>query len=170
MECIIDKPYPEIKVESNNEYYAKILMEDYSGLVSEMSAITQYTYQFIDKFNFDKEFYETLENISIVEMKHLEILGKLIKLLGVDPVFKSSNNCYLTYWSSSYIDYNTNIIKMLEVDIKSEENAINNYIYHISLINDKYIKDILYRIIEDEKKHIECFETLLCKYSNYYKN
>lgn len=165
MECIVNKPYPEIKVECENKNYAEILMQDYSGIVSETTAIFQYSYQFIDKFN-DKEFYETIENISIVEMKHLEILGKLIKLLGVNPVFKSNYNNYLTYWSSSFLDYNTNIVDMIKIDIKGEEDAIKNYVYHASIINDKYIKEILYRIVEDEKKHIECLNVLLNKYSN----
>lgn len=166
MECKVDKPYPEIRVEKENKYYAKVLMEDYSGLVSEMTAINQYVYQSLDKFNVDKEFYDTLENISVVEMLHLETLGKLIKLLGLNPVYKSNYNDYITYWSSSFVDYSTNIIDMIRADIRSEKDAINNYTYHISIIDDKYIKEILSRIIEDERKHIECFNTLLKKYSN----
>ena len=50
---------------------------------------------------------------------------------------------------------------MLRSDIKIEEEAIRKYRYHISLINDKYIKALLYRIIEDEEVHIKCFNMLL---------
>lgn len=103
MKYKVNKPYPQIKVERQNREHAEILMSDYSGMVSESAAIFQYSYQFIYKFK-NKEFYETIEGIAIVEMKHLFMLGKIIKLLGVDPVFKSNYNDYLTYWSSSFVE------------------------------------------------------------------
>jgi len=164
--CKVDKPYPEIKVEGENLYYADILLNDYTGIVSETSAVFLYSYEHIYKFKENIEFSEVMEQISIVEMHHLEILGKLITLLGGNPIFKVKENYnnYLTYWSSSFIDYENNIIDMLKTNIKGEEQAIKNYKCHASIINDKYIKGILYRIIEDEEKHIECFKILLQKY------
>ena len=50
---------------------------------------------------------------------------------------------------------------MLITNIKSEKMAIKNYEHHKSLIDDKYIKEMLSRIILDEKRHVEIFETLL---------
>lgn len=164
MECRVDKPYPKIEVEGKNLYYANLLLEDYSGLVSELTAITQYVYQKFDKFNVNEEFSKTLSGIAVVEMKHLELLGETIKLLGVDPKFKFEDNCnLLTYWSGSFVDYTTNIVDMLKSDIKIEYDAIALYKYHINIINDKYVKRLLYRIIEDEERHIECFNMLLNK-------
>ncbi len=162
MECRVNKPYPKIEVEEENISYANLLLEDYAGIVSEETAINQYIYQHFDKFNINEEFSNTLSSIAVVEMKHLELLGKTIKLLGLNPVFKiKEKNCNLTYWSSSFVNYNTNIIDMLKNDIKIEEQAIQNYKYHISIINDKYVKRLLYRIIEDEEQHIKCFNMLL---------
>lgn len=162
MECKSDKPYPKVEVEAENTEYANLLFEDYCGISGELTAITQYVYQDFDKFNVNKEFSETLAKIAAVEMRHLELLGETIKLLGVDPKFKYHDNCnYLTYWSGSFVDYTTNIVEMLKSDIKIEYEAIENYRYHISIINDKYIKRLLYRIIEDEERHIECFNMLL---------
>ena len=117
----------------------------------------------IDKFNTDNIFSEVLKKIAMVEMKHLELLGETIKLLGLDPKFKFIDKpCFkITYWNSSFINYDTNIKDMLISDIEIEKEAIKNYKYHISIINDKYIKKLLYRIIEDEEKHIECFNYLL---------
>ena len=162
MDCQIDKSYPKVEVEMPNIEYAKILLEDYAGIVSEETAINQYIYQHFDKFDTNQLFSETLSKIAMVEMHHLELLGETIKLLGLNPIFKvvESNN-YLTYWSSSYVYYNTNIIEMLKNDIKIEEEAIRNYRYHISIIDDKFIKKLLYRIIEDEEQHIKCFNMLL---------
>ncbi len=164
MECQVNKPYPKIMVEGANNFYAKLLMEDYSGVASELTSITQYVYQKFDKFDVSNVFADTLSKIAMVEMKHLELLGETIKLLGVHPKFlSSSNRCgSLSYWNSGFDNYTTDIISMLFSDIEIEKIAIQNYLYHISIIDDKYIKNLLYRIIEDEEKHIECFNYLLC--------
>ena len=153
-------PYPEVKVEKENKKYATYLLEDYAGSLSELTSITQYSLQHFVKFNLNEEFSQTLEQIAKVEMRHLEILGKLIFLLGKTPEYYDNN---FRYWSGEDVDYNLDIKKMLVSDIKLEKQAIKNYERHITLINDKYIKDILKRIILDEEKHLECFCILLNK-------
>lgn len=165
MECRVDKPYPKVEVEGKNIAYANLLLQDYAGISGEDTAIHQYIYQKFDKAGIDPEFSETLSKIAMIEMRHLELLGETIKLLGVDPKFKfieNSSNC-LTYWSGSFVDYTTDIVSMLQNDILIEEEAIKNYQYHISIIDDKYIKRLLYRIIEDEEQHLRCFHMLLDK-------
>lgn len=163
MQYSVNKPYPEIKVERENIYYAKLLLEDYVGINGELGAITEYSYQHFEKFNEHQNIAICLSRIAMVEMKHLEILGKLIKLLGLNPEYKYFDECEnaYKYWNSNTINYTSNIKEMLFDDIRIEKIAIANYEYHISLINDKYIKEILNRIIEDELLHIECFKTLI---------
>lgn len=163
MKCRVDKPYPKVRVERKNIEYAKLLLDDYASPIGEDRAIHQYIYQKFDKFNADPVFAETLSQIAMVEMKHLELLGETIKLLGVNPEFRflDNNTNRLVYWNSSFVDYTTNIIEMLKSDIRIEEEAIKKYRYHISIIDDKYIKALLYRIIEDEEMHIKCFNMLL---------
>ena len=163
MNCKINKPYTEIKVENQNIMYASLLLEDYTGRVSELTSITQYVYQSFDKFDINPIFSSTLSQIAMVEMKHLELLGKTIKLLGLNPQFKIINNFPVSYWQSKYVNYSSDLKEMLKDDIKIEKDAIKNYQKDIDIINDKYIKKLLYRIIEDEKKHIECFYMLLNK-------
>lgn len=163
MEFKIDKPYPEIKVEKENLYYAQLLLDDYVGIASEETSIQQYIYQSIDKFEICPDFSNTLRGIAIVEMRHLDILGKMIKALGVTPKLKyisKSNKC-MEYWNSSFVDYTPTLEKMLKSDIELEKKAIISYKKHIDIIDDKYIKAILERIIEDEVLHIECFNKLL---------
>ena len=162
MKCWVDKPYPKVEVERPNIEYANILLQDYSGIVSELSSITQYVYQKFEKFNVDNEFSETLSQIAMVEMKHLELLGETIKLLGIDPKFIFNNNNNIkTYWSSNYANYTTNIVDMLLSDIKIEQEAIAKYQYDINVINDEYVRKTISRIIEDEEMHINCFKKLL---------
>lgn len=35
-------PYPEIRVHCKNHHYAKLILKDYAGIISELSAVTQY--------------------------------------------------------------------------------------------------------------------------------
>ena len=161
MQYSVNKLYPKIEVEKENIYYANLLLQDYAGINGELSAICEYSYQHFNKFNENNNIAKSLSQIAIVEMKHLEILGKLIKLLGLNPEFKSFECNNYKYWNSENLNYSTNTTLMLLDDIRKEKIAITNYEYHINIINDKYIKEILKRIIEDELVHIECFKMLL---------
>ncbi len=162
MKVKLDIPYPEVKVEKENLEYAEILSEDYAGLKSETTAIFLYSYQNFEKFKENKEFAKIIEEISVVEMRHLEMLGKTIKLLGKNPTFETCEtlcrNCVM--WNAGTLKYQNNLKDMLKQDIEGEKNAITTYKLHRDIIDDKYIKEMLSRIILDEEKHLEIFETL----------
>ena len=165
MKVKLDIPYPEVRVEEENSYYADLLSQDYAGGVSETTASLLYSYQHFNTFKDNKEFSEIIEEISITEMTHLELLGKTIKLLGKEPIYKTCNaiteECVM--WSATNVNYDDNIKDMLRTNIRGEKAAIKNYSEHKRLIKDKYIKELLSRIILDEKRHIEIFEMLLEK-------
>ena len=55
---------------------------------------------------------------------------------------------------------------MLKEDIKAEKKAIENYRYHITLIQDRHIIKLLERIILDEELHLKLFTQEYEKYSN----
>ena len=162
MKVKLDIPYPEVRVEEKNPYYADLLSEDYAGRSSETTATLLYSYQHFNTFDSNEEFSKIIEKIAIVEMKHLEMLGKTIKLLGKEPIYKtceaSRGDCVM--WSASNIDYSTRLKEMLEVDIREESKAIKIYESHKKKIKDKYIKNMLDRIILDEKRHLEIFKSL----------
>lgn len=162
MNVKLDIPYPEIRVEEKNPYYADLLSQDYAGNISETTAILLYSYQNFDKFSENKEFSKLIAEIATVEMKHLAILGKTIKLLGKSPSYKTcqatGSNCVM--WTASNVDYETNLKEMLKIDIKNEEAAIKMYENHKNMIDDKYIKEIISRIILDEKNHVKIFKYL----------
>ena len=163
MEYKVDKPYPEIKVLKKNLFYAQLLLDDYVSEASEETSIQQYIYQSFLYFDTLPELSQTLARIAMVEMRHLELLGKTIKLLGVKPEFKyvDKSKKRLSWWSSSFVDYKTNLKDMLISDIELEIKAIKSYQNHIKIIDDKYIKSLLKRIIEDEILHIKCFKEML---------
>ena len=79
-----DLPYPPIKVEMKNPAYAKAMLDNIGGLNSEMSAISLYVYNNLI-LEEKKEIAAIFHKVSIVEMHHLEIFGKLALQLGEDP-------------------------------------------------------------------------------------
>lgn len=72
MENNKSQSYPKIKVERLNLDYAQILLLDYSGEVSENTAVHLYIYQHLLQVEKWHEFSEALEQIAITEMHHLE--------------------------------------------------------------------------------------------------
>lgn len=157
--CELSIPYPPIRVSGKNQYFAALLTNDYAGIVSELSAVTTYSFQrFISK---SEGLEETLRCISIVEMRHLAILGRLIALLGGNPRFavQSGSNCI--FWNAQNICYESKPRLYLRQNIITEQVAIDSYRLRLRQINDPHIRAIIQRIILDEERHIELFSTLL---------
>ncbi|KOA21442.1 manganese containing catalase [Clostridium homopropionicum DSM 5847] len=161
---IVNEPYPEPKVKSPNVYYANILLKDYAGGISELTAINLYIYQHMVSEGEHKDYAELIGGVSMAEMKHLELLGETIKLLGVKPIYMDNACPPGRIWTPCFVNFTTYIKDMLIEDIKSEQKAIDNYKYHITLIDDIYIKKLLERIIVDEELHLKLFKKLYDKY------
>lgn len=162
--CALSDPYPEPKVTQPNLYYASLLLEDYAGNASELTAINQYMHH---HFMFDNK-YEDLaeleECIAIIEMHHLELLAGTILLLGVDPKYRTITNNSQTFWDATYVFYGTDICDRLAADIAAEKQAIKKYRKHHYLIDDIHIKILLERIIKDEEYHLKLFTQAACRY------
>ena len=158
-------PYPKVEVETKNYMYANLIRKSYAGEVSEDTAIHLYFYQSLilkDKY---PEVSKILERISVVEMKHLEILGRVIHLLGVKPIYSSPyNNNISKYFNASYVKYNDKLKEILLIDIEAETQAIYYYNYLIKVIDDKYIKNIIKRILVDEQIHLDIFKKIYQEY------
>jgi bacterioferritin len=154
-------PYPEVKVSEPNQYYAKFIMNDYCGKAGEFSAISQYLYHNFSMNSKYKDLAKILENISITEMHHMDMLANMIRLLGVEPVFVNGSN---VFWNAGYVHYGKNVCDQILEDIKSEKEAINTYELHIKIIKDPYIQAVLKRIVLDEKLHLKILEEELKKY------
>jgi bacterioferritin len=157
-------PYPPIKVQCANLHYAEILTDDYAGVVSELTAVNQYLYHHILFQEIDKKLGKLLENVSITEMRHLEILARVIRMLGSSPVLRGAYSTGGQFWAGNFIYYGTNLYEQLQADIDAEYTAIAQYQKHIHLIADPYIQAILKRIILDEKVHIRLFQQALAEY------
>lgn len=155
-------PYPEIKVLEPNLNYALILQEDFAGRVSEVTAVMQYTHHYLEIGMMPdlQEIADVLEEINIVEMRHIEMLGKTIVLLGGTPQYSSN----LQLWTPLYVSYcDFNPILQLQENIKGELEAIAQYNQHIQMIEDPFIKEMLARIVKDEEDHVRILTLQLNK-------
>ena len=161
--CALPEPYPEPRVVRPNHFYAMLLLEDYVGNVSEMTAINQYFYHHLTFKNYE-DLAELEECIAIIEMHHLELLGETILLLGVAPEFRTTTNNHPAYWNASYVYYGNNLCDRLASDITAEKMAIQQYRQHQQLIDDPNIKELLERIIKDEEYHLRLFSEAAARY------
>ncbi|EOT21754.1 hypothetical protein C805_03833 [Eubacterium sp. 14-2] len=159
---MVDLPWPDIQVKSQNQIYANLLSADYCGATSEMSAITQYINNENRLSGRNCPLARTILGIAMAEMMHLQKLGELIFLLGgnVDFVARHPNGKNVM-WTPGYLNIPENRRKMLMADIEAEKSAINQYRMHVKVISDDCVNRVLERIIKDEEYHIMILQELL---------
>ena len=140
-----------------NLKYANLLYDNFAGSDGELTAVTQYIYEHIE-LNRYESFSKILLSIAIEEMKHLQLIGELIRRLGKKAYFIDKKQ---SAWNTENIKYHfNNIYDMLMYNIESEKKAILGYKEAIKYTQNKSIKDLLERIILDEQTHLEIFNRL----------
>jgi len=155
-------PYPPVRTEGKNPAYAQLMLSDMGGLTSEMTAVSLYVYNmFITSA--DVELSAIYHDIAMIEMRHLEIFGKLAFELGADPRLWERQNRAMVYWSPSCTYYPAEPKAMLKNSLRSELSAIEKYERQKCEIKDRFIVDILERILLDERLHADMFKALLAK-------
>ena len=173
----LDQPYPKIKVDKPNIEEALLILNSYAGEISENTASHLYLYQSFSlkeknpKYSgiLEKSFAHAislrlpgiLEKISIVEMKHLELLAHAIQLLGLAPAYVAIKDNKLIPWNSSYVNYELNVEELLKFNIESEKKAIRQYEKLIDQLRNVSIQNLIKRIIQDEEIHITIFSSML---------
>ncbi len=162
----VKTPYPKVTTHEKDEGIIPDLIYSYSGSKGEFTSLSQYIYQsFIVKPN---ENYiglsRLLEQISIKEMQHLEILSQILLSQGINPKFcRYIDNNYniCSSWSSDYLKYITDVKNFILYNISLEKSAINEYNEIVNKSQNENISEIISRIIEDEKSHLEIFNRIL---------
>lgn len=155
----VDKiPYPQVYYVYPNTYFANQLYDSYAGQYGELTATTQYIYQHIN-ISENSTLSDILKHIAIMEMKHLDMIGDLIRKLGSAPHYMNSDN---QYWCSFNVNYDMkNLTKTMENNIKAEKTAIAEYSRLSLYTRNPSILRLLQRIILDEKTHIKAFEAII---------
>jgi len=141
-----------------NIRYVNMLYNSFSGEHGELTAITQYLYEHIELKRYEN-FSKILLKISIEEMRHLSLIGELIKRLGGKPYY--IDNEKIAWNSKSSLRYHFNsLYDVLTYNIESEKKAIEEYRHVIKYTQNKSIRDLIERIILDEQTHLEIFNRL----------
>lgn len=124
-------------------------------IYSEHTAINQYIQ---DESNYD-DLSRMFQQVSIIEMQHLDKLGDLITKLG---------GVKNQYWDNSYIITPSSRTEQLQNAIDGEVTTIKNYetiIEALQGLNYSESRDLLIEtikvIIEDEKVHLKAFTDAL---------
>jgi bacterioferritin len=121
-------------------------------------------YQYLTLYDSYKEVASILEGIAKVERVHLQMLGKMIKALGVEPKYEGVERGKMRPWNANYLSYDTGVKEIIKVGVREEEKSIRQYRDHISRIQDRNIQETLQRILLDEKHHLEIFRSLYKRY------
>lgn len=155
---LVDLPYPSVTPKKPNTYYAALISGAFGGPGSESTAIAQYTAHNFYTLDYP-EINFAYRCIASVEVTHLNLLGNLIRDLGLHPKFLTyETNCY---WTGKNPVYAYKIRPILLSDLKGEHDAIAHYTKLIKQIDAPDIQRLFQRIILDEQKHIEILTSLL---------
>lgn len=156
--------YPPINVTNKNSNYARAMLDNMGGENSEMSAVSLYFY---NNLMADKKYEDIayiFHKISIVEMHHLEIFGKIAYSMGEDPRLWTWRCNKRVFWTPSYNNYPIEFNRLMHNSLKGELAAIDKYQYQIRNIDNHCIVSNLERIIKDEEVHVDIFKEIIKEY------
>lgn len=149
--------YPEITDAITDPRTVMILKDLLASRSGELGGVLQYFYQSRIAKQVDPNISDILEEISIVEMEHMQLLMDAIVQFGGVPKYENGRG---QPYTANYVNYYTKLKDMLDINIRDEQQAIKNYTMAQSLVNNQSLKNLLGRIIEDEKLHLNTFKTL----------
>ncbi len=157
MDCLVqgEGEYPHLSGNRDRREVA-LLMPVYGGKDSETSAIMGYAYQSYVLREKYREIAACLEKIAVTEMYHHELLAEAVLFFGGTPYIGDNQR----YWQGGYLQYTQNVDTILQNDILAEKKAVFDYKNVIRLSRNDSLKNLLERIIEDEKIHIETLRGL----------
>jgi len=138
-----------------NKKNAEYLKKCYCGKNSDLSSFLLFKYEYILFNKTDSSFSLNMNKLSSDSLIHLEILGKLISLLGEKPDLIPNENLHSCYFN----DKNT----LLEINIRLTKEKIIQYTKALNEIDDIYIKEILNKFITEERKNLKILEILQLK-------
>ena len=162
----IKETFPEITLSYLPQEILIMLKRMYAGNKSEFTTITQYTYQHFVIWRETRlnNISHTMEQIAIRDIMHYEILAKILVKCGIDPkscVYIDGNPNLCDYWKASSVCYEKSLVKMFENNVLLEQRIINDYCEIMNKTDNENLKQIIARIIEDEKLHMSYFKSIL---------
>ncbi len=134
------------------------------AVADELSAVHQYMYF---HFHCDDQGYDLLANLfkrtAVEEMQHIELLAERILFLKGEVKMKTSADVKNIH----------DIKAMLETSVKMEESSITDYnkwANECAANADSVSKKIFERLVEDEERHFDHFDTELDNMAKFGEN
>ena len=157
-----DKPFPTTEGLCRDAYSLRVISPAYATPASELNAILQYLYHYHHfKACGYADFADTIESIAIAEMMHLKLLGASILALGAAPIYTANPPALFNFYSSKFVTYSRSLVCMAEDDVRAEKQAIHDYERILRVLKNAKVKEIIERILEDERMHLAAFEDIL---------
>ena len=163
----------DVKVEKPNPQYAVLMQEQLGGCNGEVKAAMQYLSQ---SFRAEDEAMKDLFlDVACEELSHMEMVAQTINLLnGHDVDFKQVKvgeiETMTTFglnpalinssghpWTADYVTVTGDLAADLLADIASEQRAKVVYEYLYRQIDDKYVKETIFFLLEREEAHNALF-------------
>ena len=154
-------PYPPLRVSGPNLRAAMKLSQGLACPKSELSAVAAYEYQHWTLAKREPELADTVRRVGQVEMHHLDILGRLIVLLGGDPRFACEQRGGRIFWNGGMISCCQEVRHVLLGNIADEQKAAEFYRTAAAEMTDPGVAAVLRRLALDEALHVEIFTRFL---------
>ena len=161
---ICDLPYPSTDTLTKDIRSGNIISFAYATLKGEITATLQYVYHHFFFDLIDEKDSEILMAIAKAEMMHIDILGKVMLKLGVNPRYVQCPNTN-SFFNTSTVSQATSAQKMLMDDIQGEMTAISDYQKMLFVLKNEQVEAIIQRIVLDEQLHLEKLKEMLEKYA-----
>lgn len=159
-----DIPFPSMSGIVADRRVADIISPAYAAPGSELVAILQYVYhmQYFEAEGMN-DVAHTYHRIFVAEMMHLDILGKMLIKLGVDPVYVCRPPLRQNFFTSSWVSYSKAPKQMLLDDINGEMRAIADYRLMITRLGGNTVGEMISRIVMDEEMHLKALKEIYTK-------
>src|SRR5258708_839953 len=157
-----------VEVKNPDPAYAQFLLQQFGGATGELTAALQY---WVQSFHCDNiGIRDLLQDISLEEFSHLEVVGKLIEqhTKGVDKVESDAHRSPLfalrrsaphfvddsgVSWTASYINEGGDVVRDLRADIAAEGGARETYEALLKHAKDAGTKQALHHLLTREISH-----------------
>ena len=154
----VGRSYTPISGASCDCRTVRLLKNLLSGRFGELTGIHTYLYQNLISNGTNQNLANALNELSLEELLHANLLGNAIVNFGGNPRFSNGQG---TFWSGRNINYETNQNTFLRNNILREQRAIQNYQDAINRITNQSLKQLLGEIIADKNRHIQVLQSYI---------
>ena len=152
------REYPAVKNPCKNSYYCGLLQNLFAGSEGEVLTFLQFQYHANILRPFNEKISNVLNEISLTDLKHQQLLAEAIQKTYGNPVYANSQAKFI---SGKQIDYIKDTKQILQLNIEAKEKMIIDYKLAISKIENIQIKLLLSAILADEENHRLILKKLL---------